>query len=87
MMRVNADDLEVGDVFYECQYGINLHMVVTEAVVFQNNRWTWKAIADDGKAIDYLTTKGYEHYGPKLYSMPAYVWLDWNTTPIESKIK
>lgn len=71
-MGINLDELKVGDVFYECEYGTNLRMVVTKPIIFENDQWKWKAIDEDGKEVDYLITKGYEHYGPKLYSYPAY---------------
>lgn len=70
--------LKVGDVFYECEAGINIEARVTEAPVesigFEDRKqWRWKAVnTQNGKEIDYLLTEGLSHYGPRLYRSPQY---------------
>lgn len=64
--------MQVGTVFYECEYGMNMKLKVTTKPIFENDQWTWTAVDHLGNEVHYLITKGYEHYGPKLYSAPAY---------------
>ena len=72
-MRISDPTImQVGTVFYECEYGMNLKMKVTTKPVFENNQWKWKAEDHMGNEVDYLLTKGFEHYGPRIYSEPAY---------------
>ena len=72
-MRVKASNLNVGDVFYECERGQNLRMTVVEPVIHENGQWVWIAEDDSGEKFDYLITDGYEHYGPQIYSEPQYI--------------
>jgi hypothetical protein len=71
-MRLHPTDLNVGDVFYEFAYGENLEMTVVEEVTHENGQYRWIAEDKNGERFNYLITDGYEHYGPKIYSMPAY---------------
>lgn len=64
--------LKVGDVFYESDYGINYKMTVTKAPSFDNDQWRWEAKNSAGSEVGYLITKGFEHYGPRIYTFPAY---------------
>ena len=34
---------------------------------------TWIGSVKDGEDIEFLTTKGLEHYGVKIYTFPAYI--------------
>ena len=66
------ETLDVGDEFYEYGYGEELHLIVTEATrTIQTDdmtQYVWKAKSiAGGDEIDYLITKGYEHYGPKIH--------------------
>lgn len=72
-MRLHPKDLNVGDVFYECEYGENLEMTVVEEVAHENGQYRWVAENKNGERFNYLITDGYEHYGPKIYSEPMYV--------------
>jgi hypothetical protein len=69
---------KIGDVFYECEAGINIEARVTEPPVegagFEGKRqWRWKAVnTQNGQEIDYLITEGLSHYGPRLYRSPQY---------------
>ncbi|MCP4990071.1 MAG: hypothetical protein GY928_29720 [Colwellia sp.] len=75
--KVEPKDFNVGDKYYECESGYNLELtVLTKPVKSDKNSWTWKAIDDSGKEVDYRLTEGMEHYGPRLYSTPQYCSLN-----------
>ena len=77
---MNYKDLEIGDVFYECQSGHNLKMTVKTAPVIKDGQMTWIAQNTLGDEVDYLVTEGLERYGPRLYDSPQYVSIkDGNT--------
>lgn len=78
--------LKVGEVFFECEYGMNLRARVTEAptvgtVTFQNEtkeRRTVKFEAvntETNNTISYLVTEGMGAYGPRLYTHPQYGYV------------
>jgi hypothetical protein len=81
-MRIDYKTLKVNDEFWESsQYG-NIHCrVINTPVVDQieirgkiYDRYNWTAIdIDSGKQLSYTITEGLEHYGPSLYTEPAYV--------------
>jgi len=74
MMRIsNPMELNIGDVFYECAYGVNHKMIVTSSPTFNSNQLKWKARDSAGNEVEYLITKGCEHYGPRIYTEPAYL--------------
>lgn len=70
--------LSVGDVFYECEMGMNIEARVTEAPKISGdfegrNQWSWKAEnTQSGDVISYLLTDGLSHYGPYIYREPQY---------------
>lgn len=78
------NDLQVaqfkpGDVFYECEYGLNIEArVVSRPLEGWSNslgrrQWRFTAVnVHNGVPIDYLVTEGYSHYGPRLYREPQY---------------
>lgn len=72
-MRLHPSKLNIGDVFYECEAGMNLKMTVVEEVIHESGQWRWIAEDIDGTRFDYLITDGYEHYGQKIYSEPQYM--------------
>lgn len=73
--------LQVGDVYYECEMGLNIHIKVTSAPVLDETgegreRIEWDAInIVNNEAIHYLSTRGYDHYGPYLYDQPQYITI------------
>lgn len=74
-MTLDISKLKIGDVFYECEYGRNLRAVVATKPELVDGQWRWKAKCDTGglvTTIDYCSTVGFEHYGPRLYSEPMY---------------
>lgn len=70
--------LAVGEVFYECEAGMNIEarvisIPVEDAGVDGKRRWSWKAEnTQNGSVIDYVLTEGLSHYGPRLYRTPEY---------------
>ena len=74
---MKPDNLNVGDVFYECQYGINIkvEVITRPKYTLEDNRrhWVWigKNVCD-GSIINYALTEGLDHYGPRIYSEPQY---------------
>jgi len=72
-MRLRPSELNIGDIFYECEAGMNLKMTVVEEVIHESGQWRWASEDIDGNRFDYLITDGYEHYGPKIYSEPQYM--------------
>lgn len=70
-----AKRLAVGDVFYECEYGVQATIKVTEKPYrTDEGQWKWKGeiieTTDNNIMMlgecDYLITEGYEHYGPRI---------------------
>lgn len=67
-----AKTLVVGSVFYENGYGRSIKLICISTPVCNDSQWTWKAMSECGKEIDYLITEGLEHYGPKVSLEPDY---------------
>lgn len=70
---------KVDDIFYECQYGMNMEfrvLTVPEQSEGYNGRacLSWTAVnTKTNVTIDFGLTKGLEHYGPRLYDEAEYV--------------
>jgi len=71
-MRIHPKDLKLGDSFYESYYGVNAYMIVIKEPTHIDGKWEWTAMNENGEEVEYLITDGYEHYGPSIYSEPAY---------------
>lgn len=74
--------LKPGDVFYECESGLNIEARVVSSPVkgwsasLERNQWRFTAInVHTGAPIDYLLTEGFSHYGPRLYREPQYATI------------
>lgn len=71
---------KIGDVFYECEMGMNIEARVTSdpvsttsAELGDKRQWRWTAEnTQNGETINYLLTEGMSHYGPRLYRTPQY---------------
>jgi len=78
-MRLTEEDisgLDVGDIFYECDYGHNLEARVISKPLRDESSdlWSWAAEnTKNGKVIKYSWSKAFSHYGPRLYNAPEYV--------------
>lgn len=74
-------DLKIGDLIYECEYGMNIEVRVASVPVGaessdalgKRQQWAWIGEnTQTGQRIEYLLTEGLSHYGPRLYRQPQY---------------
>lgn len=80
-MRIDhPENMEIGDVFYESGYGMDVMFVVTKKpeIIHSNENvqlvWEGKKDGDlNNPPTKFLITKGFEHYGPKIYTQPMYI--------------
>lgn len=82
MSRVDFKTLKANDEYWESSpYGNTHCRVIADPVVDEvevldkmHKRYQWTAInVDTGEQIPYTITEGLEHYGPSLYTEPAYL--------------
>lgn len=78
MSRLKPQDLNVGDLFVEHDsFAGSVTCRVTEkplkkGTAMARDQWEWKAVnVDTGVEIEYLLTEGFEHYGPRIYSVSS----------------
>ncbi len=82
-MRIKPEDIKKGMIFYESAYGENIRFesldepssvdVVIREGELPQTQWHWQAKnCETEEIVDFTITSGMEHYGPKLYSEPAY---------------
>lgn len=78
-MGMGFDELcavKSGDELYEsCAYGTYKFKVISTSVSKDTVEFTGEIIEGcepTGKTVDFLITKGLEHYGPSIYKYPAY---------------
>lgn len=74
MNRLTCDEilqLNVGDKFIEDEplCAEVAHGVVMTKPVEKDGKITWLAQVDDGRDVEYLTTRGLHHYGPHIYKV------------------
>ena len=81
MHKCGPEDMNIGDIFYECQSGYNIMCKVltrpewTNEDVFGTSSRHWKWLGQNvhnREKIQYGLTEGLEHYGPRLYREPQY---------------
>lgn len=69
-------EMKKGQVLYDEGRYNNLRITLIEdPIETSDNQYTqlrFKATTDEGEEMSYMVTKGMEHYGPKLYTYPAY---------------
>jgi hypothetical protein len=72
--NVIVNDIKVGDIHYEYEFGIGIKSeVISEPVRSPDGYWVWKSRnLNTGKIIDYGISERYPHYGPNLYDYEAY---------------
>lgn len=78
--NVIVNDIKVGDVHYEYDFGYGIQCQVTEAPKLENGKWTWKSKnLKSGVDINYLIPDinsenggSNSQFGPKLYDHEAY---------------
>jgi hypothetical protein len=82
-------NMHVGEVFYECQSGVNIvAMCITRPVVTSEAdrrvvQFQARNLVSHDE-IGYMVTEGLMHYGPRLYTRPEYVHV---VSPSEVEIK
>lgn len=94
MLVEEAAKLKLGEVIYECEVGQTIATRVIQEPEIQDDqvKWVGKDLKT-GRLINYLLTKGAEHY-IKLYKEPQYIirkddgkhYLDDGLEGIELKI-
>jgi len=71
-------NLKINDIIYECFNGTNLRMKVSVLPYekysedLNANQLEWYCIDEDKNEQRYFITEGLTHYGPNIYSYPAY---------------
>ncbi len=72
--NVIIENITVGDIHYEYDYGVGIKVkVITKPIRNDNGYWSWKSEQlSTGKIIDYGVSEQYSHYGPNLYDYEAY---------------
>lgn len=72
-------DIEVGDILYEYEYGTCIKSRVIKKPYFNEKygSWMWKCIhimpdETEGKEINYSCNPDYTHYGPNVYGYESY---------------
>lgn len=70
---VVVEEIKVGDIHYEYEYGMCVKSEVITAPVKDGDYWSWKSRnLKTGKEIEYGINEKYSHYGPNLYDYEAY---------------
>jgi len=77
--NVIIEDIKVGDIHYEFEYGYG---VKCEVLTLPENKgdgyWVWKSKnLNTGKEITYVVCEGMSHYAPNLYDYEAYSGIRW----------
>lgn len=78
--NIIIEDIKVGDIHYEFEYGIGIKSEVISEPKFnkEHNLWQWKSRnVSTGRIIDYAVNPRYSYYGPNLYDYEAYSVNKW----------
>ena len=72
--NVIVEDIKVGDIHYEYEYGVGIKSeVITKPVQDKDGMWEWNSKSvNSGEVIHYGVHPEYSHYGPNLYDYEAY---------------
>jgi hypothetical protein len=72
--NIIVEDIKVGDIHYEYEYGVGLKCeVITSPTLNESGQYEWKSKnVNTGKVIDYLVDPKYSHYSANLYNYEAY---------------
>ncbi len=73
--NIIVEDIEVGDIHYEFEYGFHTKSkVITKPVRADDGIWTWESEnIKTGEIIYYGVNEKYSHYSPNLYNYEAYI--------------
>lgn len=77
--NVIVEEINVGDIHYEFEYGTGIKVeVISKPIRDNNGYWSWKSKSlTTGQIINYGVSEGYSHYGPNLYDYEAYTVSRW----------
>ena len=75
-MRLKPEDLKIGMVTYEGRLNYKATVISTpECTIndYNEKEWRWQAIGEIDNIVNYVINEKHSHYGPSIYSKPAYV--------------
>ena len=77
--NVIVENVKVGDIHYEFEYGFGIKSeVLTLPKRDDNGYWAWKnKNVNTGVEITYGVQEGMSHYAPNLYDYEAYKGVKW----------
>jgi len=77
--NVIIENIKIGDIHYEFEYGIGIKCeVISLPQRDENGYWTWKSKnLNTDRIIDYVVNEKYTHYGPNIYDYVAYNVKEW----------
>jgi len=77
--NVIVEDIRVGDIHYEFEYGMGIKCeVITKPTRNDHGYWSWKSKnLKSGNTIEYGVTEGLSHYASNLYDYEAYTVKSW----------
>jgi len=72
--NVIVEDIKIGDIHYEFDYGVGIKCeVITLPVRDDNGYWTWQSKnLKTNNIINYGVKEGMSHYSSNLYTYEAY---------------
>lgn len=79
MMRLSYNDMKsmkVGEIYYESSQYNNTKFILIEKpkeIIGETTQLIFKGSVKGREDVNFLVTKGLEHYGSKIYKQPAYV--------------
>lgn len=75
--NVIVEDIKIGDIHYECEYGCCFTSEVISLPAFDGKGYSWKSksVKNPEKVQEYYVTVGMSHYAPKLYDYLPYKGL------------
>ena len=73
--NVIVNEIKVGDIHYEYQYGYQtIVKVITAPEKDINGLWKWQSmVIETEEIVDYATHEDYPQYAPKIYTYEAYM--------------
>ena len=72
MKQIDLCDIKKGQVFYECEYGMNIKLIATEDCKKLESGYSCETKRENGSTVNLFHAFNMEHYGPKLYDYPIY---------------
>lgn len=77
--NIIVEDIKIGDVHYEFEYGVGIKSeVISLPVRSENGYWTWQSKnVRTSKIIEYGVREGMSHYAPNIYDYEAYKVKSW----------